>query len=101
METFTFSTTQHRLNKIEKLNRYPSKSDFINKAIDLYVEQIETRYLSDFIYYIGFPLLGFLGFIGLTLYFATPFFYLCTMIISIYIIILNFLFFKKYKKVKN
>jgi len=97
MESFNFSTTSERLEKIERLNGFPSKSDFINRALDFYIEHLETRYLIDFMYYIGFPFLALLGFVGLSMFFANWFFYICTIIVGIYIIILAFLFGHKYK----
>ena len=101
MDSFTFSTTSERLEKIERLNGFPSKSDFINRALDFYINHLETKFLSDLLYYIGFPFVALLGFVGLSMFFLNWFFYVCTIIVGMYIIILGFLFFNKYKKVKK
>jgi len=98
MESFNFSTTAERLKKIDKLNSFNSKSDFINSALDYYIEHIETKYLSDFIYYIGFPFISFIGLFGLSLYFINWFLYFCTVIVGIYLCILGFLFMRKYSR---
>jgi len=100
MESFTFSTSQSRLDTIDRLNRFNSKSDFINKAIDIYIEHLKTKYLTDFIYYIGFPFIALFGFVGLSMFFLSWFFYVCTIIIGIYLCILIFLFISKYRRKK-
>jgi len=101
METFTFSTTSERLEKIKKHNHFNSISDFINVSLDFYVEHIETRFITDWFYYILLPFLGFLAFVGMSILFLNLFFYICTIIIGGYICILGFLFARKYKKVKK
>ena len=101
MESFNFSTTSKRLEKIDQLNSFNSKSDFINKALDMYIEHIETKYLSDFIYYIGFPFLAFISFIGFSIYLVNWFFYVCTIIVGLYLCILVFLFARKYSRRKK
>jgi len=99
--SFSLSTTVKRLQEIERINPYNCKSDFINKAVDIHIKSLKTRYLSDLFYYIALPFLSFMGFIGITLYLADMFFTILTCIVGIYLIILVFLFYDKYKKVKK
>lgn len=96
----SFSTTDERVSKIDSLVKTgmsPDRSTFINTSIDFYMRHIETKYLSDFIYYIGFPFLALVLCVGFTMIFLSWFFYLITIMIGAYLIILIFLFYKKYR----
>jgi len=97
--TFTISTTSERLDKIKNVIKNPeTMASFINRAIDHELHNLETRYMSDFIYYLGFPTLAFLGMAFLSLTFMNLFVYIITVIIGIYIVVLFFLFYNKYHK---
>ena len=106
-DRFTFTPTEERLEKIKKHIPNPDTPDtisiskFINRAIDYKIKNIETRHLSDFIYYLGLPTLAFLGMLFLSLTLLNLFFYILTTVIGGYIVILFFLFYNKYKKVKK
>jgi len=98
-DRFTLWTTKTRLDKIKTFVSNPDTiSNFINKAIDHELHNLETRYMSDFIYYLGFPTLAFLGMVFLSLSYLNLFFYIITVIIGIYIVVLFFLFYNKYHK---
>lgn len=100
--SFTFNIGLERLTKIKKHVTNPDTvTNFITRSIDHEITNLETRHLSDFIYYIGFPTLAFLGMVSVTLMFPSLFFYILTGVIGVYIIILFFLFYNKYKKVKH
>jgi len=99
--SFSISTTNERLNEIERINPYNCKSDFINKAIDVHIKTLKTRYLSDVLYYIGIPLLALIGLFGLSLYFKEMFFVLLTAIVGIYLVVLVVLFYDKYRGGKH
>lgn len=96
--TFTFDITKERYNRVKKQSS--NISLFINQSIDFYIIHLQTRHLQDFMYMIGLPFLVFLIMTGLTLYFATLFFYLLTSISGIYFTIFVFLFYNKYRGVK-
>ena len=97
---FTFDITDNRYEKVksfvDKNKRYPSIGYFINYIIDKEIDNRKEKILTDFIYYIGFPFLCFIGCIGLTFYFNDFFFYIISGVIGIYLIILCFVFYKKY-----
>jgi len=101
-KNFSFSTTTERLNKIENIIKNPeTMSSFINRAIDHEIHNIETKYLSDFIYYLGLPTLAFLSMVFICLYFALLFLYIITVVLGIYIIVLFYLFYNKHHKEKR
>jgi len=99
--SFCFDITSKRLEKVKKVvenhNMFPTVSTFINKSIDFYLEHLRTRFLSELMYYIGFPALAFIGLIGITLLFPTLFLYIITGILGVYLLILGFLFYNKYR----
>ena len=95
---FTFNITTERYKKVKE--HCDNISQFINESIDINIKRIETKHLSDFIYYIGFPFLCLLGSIAITLYLGSLIFYIITGIIGVYLIILIFLFYNKYRGVK-
>jgi len=98
---FTFNITIERHKKVKKHIKNPDTiATFINKSIDQRIKMLETKYLSDFIYYLGFPTLMFLGMVSLSLVFPNWLFYVLTVIIGIYIVILFYLFYNKYRGVK-
>ena len=87
---------------IKKLIKNPDTiSNFINHAIDIRIKTLETKYMSDFIYYLGLPTLAFLGMVFISLTFPTWFFSILTGVIGLYIIILFFLFYNKYRGKKK
>jgi len=99
---FTLWTTNTRLDKIKPLVKNPETiSSFINRAIDHEIHNIETKYLSDFIYYLGLPTLAFLSMVFICLYFALLFLYIITVVLGIYIIVLFYLFYNKHHKEKR
>ena len=95
---FTFNITTERYIKVKEYCN--NISQFINESIDINLKQKETKHLSDFIYYIGFPLLCFVGCVGITIYLSDIFFYIVTSVVGIYFIILIFLFYNKYRGIK-
>lgn len=100
--SFTFDITKERLEKIKLLIKNPDTiSNFINGAIDIRIKTLETRYLMDFLYYLGLPTIAFLGMVGITLLFPTLFFYMLTVLLGAYIVILFFLFYNKYRGKKK
>jgi hypothetical protein len=98
---FTFDMTQERYERIkeyvEKHKAFNSMGFFLNYAADFYIDHRRSKQLSDFLYYIGFPLVAFICFISLMLYFSDFFFYILTSIIGVYLIILCYLFVNKYR----
>ena len=104
VDNITFSTTKDRIDKIDKFvisNDTPHRSAFINKAIDEYFKQIETRKLLDFMYFIGLPFFAFLISVGVTLVINSLFFYIISAIFGFYLMIFIFLYHNKYKEVKK
>jgi len=96
--SFTFNIGKERLDKIKKIIKNPETiSDFINGSIDIRIKTLETRYMSDFIYYLGLPLLGFLGAVYLALTYPSWFFFIIMTVIGFYIVVLFFLFYNKYR----
>jgi len=96
--SFTFDITKNRLERIKKLIKNPDTiSNFINRSIDKEIRTLETRYLSDFIYYLGLPTLAFLGMIYISLTYPTFFFFIIMSVLGFYIIVLFFLFYNKYR----
>ena len=99
---FSFNIGQERLDKIKTHIYNPDTvTNFITRAIDHELVNLETKHLSDFIYYIGFPTLAFLGMVAVTLILPSLFFYILTSVVGVYIIILFYLFYNKYRKVKQ
>lgn len=98
--TFTISTTTELLKDINVLitkNQFKNTSDFFNKTGLARVNDLKSRYLSDFIYYLGFPTLAFLSMVFVCLTFPSFFIYIITIIVGIYIVILFYLFYNKYR----
>ena len=77
---FSLYIPSEKLEKIKRLSkkRAITNNDFVNQAIDFYLNHLETKFLSEFMYYIGFPTIAFIGLVGVTLFFATIFFYILT-----------------------
>ena len=98
-ERLTFTITEERHKKIIPLIKNPETiTSFVNNAIDHEIHNRKTRFMSDFIYYLGFPTLAFLGLVFLSLTFMNLFFYVLTVILGSYIVVLFFLFYNKYHK---
>jgi len=101
MVSVTFRTSDEKLEKIDtfiKKNKHiKDRSDIINKSLDFFIQHIETKFLSDFIYYIGLPSLAFIGSIFLTFYLTDIIFYIIAAIIGVYLVILVYLFRYKYR----
>ena len=98
--TFTISTSTELLNEINiliKKEQFKNTSDFFNKTGLARVNDFKSRYLSDFIYYLGFSTLAFLSMVFLSLTFLSLFFYIITIILGIYLVILFYLFYNKYR----
>lgn len=101
-KTFTFSTTDERLNKTRNLvsndkNRYPDVSFVINLSLDQFFKNMNTNKIIDLMYFVSIPLLFFLVCIGITLFTASLFFYILTGLSGIYLMIFGFLWFNKYR----
>jgi len=99
----SFSTTDDRVQKINtfvKAGFASDRSTFINKSIDHMFKTLETTIIIDFMYFISIPLLFFLITLGITLYFASVFFYLLMGIAGIYLMVFVFMFYNKYRGVK-
>ena len=102
--TFTISTTTELIDEINKLignKHYNNISDFFNKTGWSQINDIRNRFFSDFIYYLGFPTLAFLGLVFLSITLINLFFYILTIIVGIYIVVLFHLFYNKYHKEKR
>lgn len=95
---FTFDIETERYSKVKKHSS--NISSFINTSIDFYLRHLETKYMQDMMYMIGIPFFMFLVTTGLTLYFATMFFFVLTVLAGIYFIIFTYLFYYKYRGVK-
>lgn len=97
----SISTSDERLRKIDsflkKTSKFQDRSSLINKAIDFYFQHIETKSLSDFIYYIGLPSVAFIACIFLTFYLTEVVFFILSAVIGIYLIILGYLYNYKYR----
>jgi hypothetical protein len=104
-DRITFTIGNDRYKRVEdyvKNNKaFPNMSFFINYSIDFFMDHRHNKFISDFIYYLGFPFLAFLGLVGITLLFPTLFFYILLVIVGIYLIVLFYLFYNKYKGVKR
>jgi len=100
---FSLATTTERMNKVESFvgnNNYTDKAAVINAAMDKFFELYDSKYVIDFMYFIGVPLFLFLVSVGLTLYLASLFFYIIAGIAGIYLMIFFFLFYNRYKGIK-
>jgi len=86
------------LEKIKLFVKNPDTTfNFVNRAIDREIKTLKTRYLSDFIYYLGLPTLAFLGMVYVSLTYPTFFFFIIMAVLGFYIIVLFFLFYNKYR----
>jgi len=99
----SFSTSDERLDKIDsfiKNGHTSDRSTFINQSIDFYFRSLESKKIIDFMYLISIPFLFFLTTIGITLFFASLFFYIVSTVSGIYLIIFFYLFYNRYRGVK-
>lgn len=100
--SFTFNITEERYNEIKKYLKNPETvTSFVNNSIDNQIENIKSRYLIDFIWYLGMPTLGFLGMVSICLLYPTLFFFIITIILGVYIVILFYVFYNKYHRRKK
>lgn len=102
METrFTFTIGSERLEKVKRLTKKGPINDFINSALDFYITHLETKFMSELMYYVAFPFLAFFGCLILTIILEHILFYILSGIMGVYLIILIYLFYSKYGKVKH
>lgn len=95
---FTFEIGEKRLENVKRhLKENETITEYIQKSIDYKLKMQDSRYLSDFIYYLGMPFLAFLGLVGLCLFIPNIFFYSLLIVVGFYISILFYLFYNKYR----
>ena len=80
--SLTFDITKKRYDEVKVYcKKTETITQFINKAIDIRIETLKTRYLMDFLLYLGFPSLAFLCVAGFSLWLQNTLFYILTIII--------------------
>lgn len=99
-----FSSTEERIDKISFFidkGFYPDRSTFINTGIDLLIKTHETQRIVDFLHFVFPGVFFFVGCIGATVYLRSLFFFVLTGISGLYLMVFIYLFYDKYKGVKN
>ncbi len=99
-----FSSTTERIDRIDNLvsnGFYPNRSTFINTSIDFLLRTHDINRIVDFLYFVAPGVFFFLGCVGLTLFLRSVFFFVLTGISAIYLMVFFYLYYNKYKGVKN
>jgi len=100
---FTLSTNSETLNIVDKFikrKHFKNRAEGFNTSVRKYDVLYESNLLVDFMYTIGLGLFLFIIGMGLSLWTSSLFFYIVTCLGGFYLIVLIFVFYKKYEGLK-
>ena len=104
MEHLSFRPNKENIKEIDKFIErgiYPSKGAAINTALTLLIKTHNTNRIIDFLQFVFPGVIFFLGCIGATLFLRSLFFFVLSGISGLYLMVFIYLFYDKYKGVKN
>jgi len=98
------SLSEDRLKKIDKYvesGKYPDRSSFITNACDYLFLHHETNFIIELMYWVAIPLFLFMFSTTMAYFFVSYILFGIAGISGIYLMIFVYMFFKKYRGIRN